>query len=559
MTFISRPLSLNLIIFSFWMHAVYLLTMPAVAFPQAVPEYADDSLAHYEFLRINRVYGTERIALQDDIYEFTKDNPAQLTFEKDWARYKDERPRQRHFLRSVGEISLLLLGGSIWYWSDQDFNRVDWDLDPTPESLWKKITGEAVRFDTNTIYTNIFNHPFTGSGYYTAARSNGYTFLESFLFTLAASSFWEYLLEYLEQVSINDQVFSTVGGTVIGEIVYQLGEFSTASADNTANSILKWAFGGFQNYHRWRDGIPAKRAGSVDRFGFRDDIWHQFDLFSGFGTAADNVIAEIGVDTQIIGLPGYGTRAGEVSTFIDETVFTHLNVRASFGEDGLQDVSLFTKVMFLGYFRQHLTRLSNGTLSGYSMFIGPASGYELNRHDWSETGIEDVYGVINIVGPSMDLAYYHNALRMRLTMDLYGDFAAIQAFALDAFKAVGSVEFAKAVLRDQGYYYALGLTVRTQATLTYDQLEAGVRGRYSYYDSIEDLNRFEDDITNDVVTTDEVASVRMWVAYNIMNDFMKIGFSYEKRWRSGTASDGSVEASESETEDRILGSLHFLF
>ena len=306
-------------------------------------------------------------------------------------------------------------------------------------------------------------------------------------------------------------------------------------------------------------GNPAKRAASTDRFGFRNDVWHQFSLFSGFGVADDNFIAAVGLETHIIHLPGYGTRLGPVSAFIDETVFTQMSARFSFGAGGVQDLSLFMKVMLLGYFHQHLTRSPNGTLSGHSLFIGPAMAYELNRHDWSQTGIKDIYGIINIVGPSMDVVYYWNRLRMRLSLDVYGDFAAIQAFALDAFKQGGSLESAKSVLREQEYYFALGLTSRAQASLTYNRLEVGTSGRYSYYASIEGLDRREEEITNDVKTTDTIASVSAWIAYKTVDDVMKVLFSYERRWRSETASDGNIKASESEAENRLLGSVIFQF
>lgn len=554
-----RFFSLGLLLLSCCLPTVVMAAEAAPAYTETVFEHNAEPVVPHKFLRIHRVLYAKPVALHSGAPDLSEASTAQLAFAAAWDRLRDERLRQRHFARTAGELGLLLGGGTVWYWANQDFNERDWDLEPTLESLWKEMTGEAVRFDINTIYTNIFNHPFTAAGYYTVARSNGYAFLESFLFTLAGSSVWEYLVEYLELVSLNDQVFSSMGGTVVGEVFYQLGEFFTTSSDTATNRIFKWVFGAGQNYHRWRDGNPARHAESTDRFGFRDDIWHRFDLFMGVGTAANDVVGEIGIETRVIHLPGYGTRAGEVSAFVNGTVLTQMRLRTSFGGDGLQDLSLFMKVMFLGYFYQHLTGTQNGTLNGYSFFVGPASAYEIHQHDWSQTGIEDVYGIVHIMGPSLDLGYYRNALRMRLTMDLYGDFAAIHAFAIDAFKAVGSLEFAKSVLREEAYDYALGLTARTRATLTYEQLEIGASGRYSYYDSIEGLDRFEEAITNDVRTTDEVASVRTWIAYKPYNDVMQVMFSYERRWRSGTASDGTVTASESETEDRFLGSLLFLF
>ena len=539
---------LSLFLLSWGMRLVALAVLPAVLLP----------LTAQRCLAAGQTLGSSLAAASEpDV--LAADNPAQADFDNEWEHYKNPLPRQRHLLRTSSELALLLVVGTGWYWLQQDDNSRDWDLDPTLESLWKKITGEAVRLDDNRVYTNIFNHPFTGAGYYLAARSNGYTAFESFLFTLAASTVWEYFIEYLEMVSLNDQVFSPIGGTVLGEVFYQLGEFFTTSADTKTNRILKWAFGAPQNFHRGLDGTSMPRATSTDRFGFRNDIWHQFSLFGGVGVAGDTMIGEIGVESQIIHLPGYGTRPGQVSGFIDDTMFTQLRVGASFSASGLQDVSVFLKVMLFGYFHQHLTRMQNDMLSGYSLLIGPVTAYELNTHDWSETGSNDVYGIIHILGPSMHLLYTQNTLHLRLIMDFSGDFAAIHAFAVDAFEQVGSLEFAKSVLREEQYYYAFGLTARAQATLTYGGLEVGVSGRYSYYNSIEGLDRRQEDITNDVRTTDTIGSLRTWLAYKIVDDFLHMTFSYERRWRSGTASDGTVSVSEAETERRFLGALLFRF
>ena len=146
-----------------------------------------------------------------------------------------------------------------------------------------------------------------------------------------------------------------------------------------------------------------------------------------------------------------------------------------------------------------------------------------------------------------------------MTMAVYGDVAAVRAFAVDAFKQVGSVEGAKSVLRLEDYYFGLGLTARLRGTLQYDRLEMGIHGRYSSYDSIEGLDIDEERISNDVKTRDTLASVGTWIAYEVIGDLMHVALSYERRWRSGTATDGSVSARESETEGRFVGSLLLSF
>lgn len=513
-----------------------------------------------ESLLLHGAQEVKLMSLKAGTLEVDEDNLAQHAFEVDWQRYQDELTRPRHFLRTSAEIVLLIGLGTANYWQDKPENQADFDLPPKLSSLGKKLSGEAVRLDNNKFLTNTFNHAFiSGAGYYTVARSTGYGPFGSFLFSLAGSSVWEYLTEYLEFVSINDQIFTPIGGTVIGEVMFQLGEFFTTSADTPTNGALKWVFGTIPNLHRWLDDIPATRAATTDRFGLRNDIWHRFDLLAGGGVAGDTPIGEIRLKTQLIHLPGYGRRRGDISSWINSTLFTQMQVRSSFSADGLQDLTIFFKAMFLGYFRQHLTGPRDGPLSGYSLFIGLASAYELNTHEWSDTGIEDTYGVINLLGPSMDLTSYQGDLRLRMTMALYGDFAAIRAFAVDAFKQVGSLEGAKSVLRNRDYYFGLGLTARVQGTLQYDRLEVGMHGRYSYYDSIEGLDIDEETVTNDVETTDTIASVGTWITYEVMRAIIHVGFSYERRWRSGTAADGSVRARESETEDRFLGFLRFSF
>jgi hypothetical protein len=513
-----------------------------------------------ESLLLHDAQDVELMSLHASALEVDADHSAQHDFEAEWQRFQSElNDRPRHFLRASVENLFFLGLGSALYWHDASVEDRDLDLPPRLSSLVEKFTGEAIRMDHNLFVTNTFNHAFAGSGYYLVARSNGYRPFASFLFSLAASTVWEFFGEYVEYVSINDQVFTPVGGTVIGEVLYQLGEFFTTSANTTTNNILKWVFGPFSNFHRWLDGTPARRAAEMDRFGFRKDIWHQFDVVTGMGKAGDTSIGELNVETQLIQLPGYGARRGDISAWLNSTFFTQMQIRSSFAADGLQDFTLFFKAMFLGYFRQHLTGPKDGPWRGYSFFIGPGLAYEFNTHQWSDTGIDDQYGIINLLGPSLHWTSYQGALRLRMNMAVYGDFAAIRAFALDAFKQVGSVEGAKSVLRLRDYYYALGLTTRVRGSLQYARLEVGMHGRYSYYNSIEGLDIDEDEITNDVKTEDTIATVGTWIAYEVLHDIMHVAFSYERRRRSGTATDGSVRARESETEDRFVGSLLFSF
>lgn len=78
-------------------------------------------------------------------------------------------------------------------------------------------------WDNDQMGTNLFLHPYHGSLYFNAARSNGFTYLESSLFAIGGSLTWEMFLEN-EYPSINDVIATPIGGTVLGEVFYRTSD-----------------------------------------------------------------------------------------------------------------------------------------------------------------------------------------------------------------------------------------------------------------------------------------------------------------------------------------------
>jgi len=72
---------------------------------------------------------------------------------------------------------------------------------------------------------NTINHTYTGATYYTFARSNEYDIFASFLFAATGSLVWEYAGEFRERVSLNDMVFTTLGGSILGEGLHNASIF----------------------------------------------------------------------------------------------------------------------------------------------------------------------------------------------------------------------------------------------------------------------------------------------------------------------------------------------
>lgn len=82
--------------------------------------------------------------------------------------------------------------------------KTDWLWDPSP-------------FTRNQVY-----HPFFGSLYFNAARSENLSFLPSLLYTALGSYLWESIFAY-GPVSINDFITTSTSGAVTGEVSYRLG------------------------------------------------------------------------------------------------------------------------------------------------------------------------------------------------------------------------------------------------------------------------------------------------------------------------------------------------
>lgn len=78
-------------------------------------------------------------------------------------------------------------------------------------------------WDTDKFSTNLFSHPYHGSLYFNAARSNGMNFWQSIPFVAGGSLMWEYFMEN-EPPSINDMIATTIGGVELGEITYRLSD-----------------------------------------------------------------------------------------------------------------------------------------------------------------------------------------------------------------------------------------------------------------------------------------------------------------------------------------------
>ncbi len=108
---------------------------------------------------------------------------------------------------------LYLMPSSVTNWEDDDKS-------PT-KKWWDNVTHGPV-WDKDDLWLNYVAHPYVGAIYYMGARSAGANAWESFAYSFMLSTFfWECGIESFAEIpSIQDLIFTPVGGAILGEGFY---------------------------------------------------------------------------------------------------------------------------------------------------------------------------------------------------------------------------------------------------------------------------------------------------------------------------------------------------
>ena len=518
--------------------------------------------------------GSEKIRFDPKDGEYKeKISGKTLSFEDAWRLYANEKPNNRQYLKAAIEI-FAFSGTQVGvYWADKKTNARDWELGWDWPSWRKKLSGEAVRFDNNYHATNSVGHPMAGAYYYLFMRSGNFTTLESFLAAFAASAFWEFICEFREKVSLNDLIVTPLAGMAIGEVLAQLGAFFDKGENSIVNNVLASVFGTPRKLYEWISKNKPKRSANTGRWGFTTDIWHEFALYAGTGYSHASGTSKgpggtqhhshagqsvsIGFETEIINIPIYG-KPGKAARLLWDGNFTQSSLKAVIDAEGLLEFQFFAKAALFGYYKQNTSEDARGSLSGYSFFIGAASAYDYSVHrkgEGAHTAVRDKLGIVNVLGPTLNLSLYYKGLSVRMVIDVFGDFAIVRSYAIDRWSEHNSTEGIRSVLAEQKYYYAFGITITPKLVASYKDFEAGAEFKFDYFRSIDFKDRHQEDITNHFSLTDHRTSWRAWLAYTFPGDFLKFVLSVEQCYREGFIQD----ISEKHVETTVMGNLVFVF
>ncbi len=230
--------------------------------------------------------------------------------------------------------------------------------------------------------------------------------------------------------------------------------------------------------------------------------------------------------------------------------------------DRLDQVSVAARSSLFGTFEQDLAGTADEA-RGHSLLLAAGSAFDLTLAEGERT--PDFITAVHMIGPTADALLYRGPMTVRLSSDVYGDFAMVRPFALGPDTPASVLDGSKSVLRERQYYYALGLTAAARAEARYHGLRAGAAFEWSGYDSVDGLDRAQDTyvsptgvvhpgVSDDFGLSDQRLKVRVYTEIPTPIDEIHLGLSLDMQHRSGEMKD----LARSDDEGRAAAVLSFV-
>ncbi|MEW6188298.1 MAG: DUF3943 domain-containing protein [Thermodesulfobacteriota bacterium] len=445
----------------------------------------------------------------------------------------------KYYLRAATELVLALGVTAAIYYSPEGRkrNENDWQYPFNRETLKKKLFSlDTVRFDNNAADINL-GHAAAGTGYYLLARGNGLNALESFIGTFAASSLWETLGEIREVYSINDQMVTTMGGVVFGEVLYQIGEYLRYGPVRSPwRNFLAAVFDPGTALNNWLNDFSPRRSGTK-ALPYHQGKKARFDIYAG-GEQIKEVLESKGVVTfgleTEIQKNAFFDQPGQSRGLYKDTVLTLVQVQYWGGKKkNPDDLMLRTKAVFGAYHLKDIRDEAGVEKNGYSLMIGPSSALDFKVINRPQGG--GWISNFELLGPSLEAVFYKGGWKFRVGADLFGDFAMIQSQALRQFRRKYGAEGLAGVQSKEGdkfYYYGVGLSESLRFSAAYGPLEVGGFLQRSDFKDLRGRDLVEEKITRRLTLRDTLTEMELKAAYRLRQDLTLETYVNRTRWAS---------------------------
>lgn len=201
--------------------------------------------------------------------------------------------RNKSFWRASAEVVGMNLG--LWafdrYVQKGRFAYISWN---TIRDNFR----HGFEWDNDHLSTNMFAHPYNGSIFFNAGRSNGFNFWQSELFAIGGSAMWEMFMER-EYPSTNDIIATPVGGAALGEVLFR-----------TSDLIIDDRASGSERFGRELAAFFVSPMRGINRL-VTGAAWRRRST-SGRQFGIPPISVELSLGTRYLSLEGYdgGSHAG---------------------------------------------------------------------------------------------------------------------------------------------------------------------------------------------------------------------------------------------------------
>jgi hypothetical protein len=452
------------------------------------------------------------------------EQPTQIDLDRQYKRLLD-RPHPRYLLPAV-ELFVAMSSGFTWYWIDRERQVADWDF----PSIKQRFTGDAWKFDTNPFPINFAWHAYDGGQYHLFARANDVDFVTAVAYGFAMSLAWEFTVEFREQVSINDVIWTTASGTAIGEFVHELGRyFESAPQKRWWHPIPRVLLTTSRTAHNAIFGYDRLRRGTTpDHLGFSSDIWHRFVLSTGVvHTRIDGDVRETDregasharrptlgrfeVAGDLAAIPGYLTAPVLERNFRNMDI-SSAKVRLDGGVDAFV-LDFGVDAFVLGHHRQRFDQNGNGQANT----IGVDLGFRYRREliaDYVQRLAQT-----HLPGLAFDhhLRFLDGDAQLRARVRANYDFVGVHALAyrdwLERELAVRPREeiVETSVVRKHKFYFGWGPSTRLDVMLETSNVSAGGSLGLAKYHSQKGYDREQKILTDDLDMGDTIVDWDAWL------------------------------------------------
>jgi hypothetical protein len=463
-------------------------------------------------------------------------------------------------VRAFIEMGLNLVVTAVYYWVNYKDFLEDWQFTLTWKDQKRKFfTSEGFRMDSNRLVTNTI-HSWAGAFYYSCARTNGLSPFASLLFSTGGSIVWEYIAEWREISSINDHIFTGLGGLTFCEPLFQIaGHFR--SRPGLANRIATFLVNPTLGINDFLDG---KSRGQ--RIPTRD--WSDFRLSLGgkevtvAPTDGSNSHFSLEVDLRQVTLPGYG-RPGSGSGYARQPLQSEYQIHFSFNERMYEEVYARTRCVMGGWWWKDVRADEGGALHGAEYWLGWVTAWDFfqkkavvsydgkwlgKSEAWLErerpTRFTDKFSSLHIVGPAFNWTGYAGKFCVRFNLDATFDFSMINSMAFNEYSVGHEVWGVKTTLNNWGYYYSLGYSLGAGLDLRLGGLRAEAGVKYQRFSSIQGIDRFQEQVTDDSPLSDSRLACSAGLSAVIPRTPFLLSLNLENIERRGRFHDVSVRNNE---------------